>query len=74
MNQANKDKLERHRPKLVVWLNDQTCHLSGQEKDEILKVIQEEFDPGYRVDLWCGSCVVSMMEYAFREMDARIRK
>ena len=69
MNQHNRDKLEKYRPKLHLWLNDKTCHLDGGQKDEILLIIREEFNPGYVVDLWCGRCVVKMMEYAFNEMD-----
>lgn len=69
MQQLNIDKLEKYRSKLNLWVNDQTCHLGGAEKDEILQVIREEFNPGYTVDMWCGSCVVSMMTYAFRAMD-----
>lgn len=53
------------------WQNDQTCHLDAQAKQEILDVIKEEWHPGYHVDLWCGICVVRMLELAFREMDSR---
>lgn len=69
MKQSNIEKLQKHRPKLLVWQNDKTCHLNGQEKQEILDVIREEFNHGYTVDLWCGHCVVKMMEYAFAELD-----
>lgn len=71
MTPENIAKLEKYRPKLTVWLNDQTCHLSAGEKQEIMDVIRAEFNPGYHTDLWCGSCVVKMLEYAFREMDKR---
>lgn len=71
MDQRNREKLEQHRSKLALWINDNTCNLDGQEKQDILDVIRAEFNPGYTVNLWCGSCVVSMMEYAFREMDSR---
>lgn len=69
MTPSNRAKLESYRPKLVEWVNDQTCHLDGIAKQEILNIIREEFNSGYQVDLWCGHCVVKMMEYAFREMD-----
>lgn len=69
MTQSNRDKLEKHRPKLNLWINDQTCHLDINEKQEILDVVREEFDPNYHLDPWCGSCVVRMMEYAFKRMD-----
>ena len=69
MKSSNREKLETYRPKLKEWLNDQTCHLDGIAKQEILNIIREEWNPGYQVDLWCGHCVVKMMEYAFREMD-----
>jgi hypothetical protein len=40
-----------------------------EEKQEILNIIHEEFDPYYHVDLYCGSCVVKMLEYVFKRMD-----
>jgi hypothetical protein len=40
-----------------------------EEKSEILNIIREEFDSNYQVDLWCGSCVVRMLEYVFKRMD-----
>lgn len=72
MQQSNIDKLNQYRPKLLVWQNDKTCHLSGDEKMEILNIVKAEFNPGYTVDLFCGICVVGMLEYAFRELDKRI--
>lgn len=71
MKPENVQKLEKYRGKLNLWINDQTCHLDGNEKAEILNVIREEFNPGYNVDSWCHSCVVRMLEYAFSEMDKR---
>lgn len=72
MQQSNIDKLEKYRHKLNLWVNDQTCHLGGAEKNEILQVIREEFNPDYTADMWCGSCVVSMMVFAFQQMDSWI--
>jgi hypothetical protein len=40
-----------------------------EEKQEILNIIHEEFDPYYHVDLYCGSCVVRMLEYVFKRVD-----
>lgn len=74
MKSSNREKLETYRPKLKEWLNDKTCHLDGIAKQEILNIIREEFDPNYHADLYCGICVVKMMEYAFREMDKIIVK
>lgn len=72
MNQHNIDRLESYRSKLTEWINDRTCHLDGAAKNEILEIIRKEFNPNYHVDLWCGKCVVDMLVYAFREMDARL--
>ena len=72
MKRSNIDKLQKYRPKLNEWLNDQTCHLDIQAKQEILDVIKEEFNSGYSVDMYCGHCVVKMMEYAFQELDKRL--
>ena len=71
MKPDNVEKLEKHRPKLNLWINDKTCHLDSGEKAEILNVIREEFNSGYHVDLWCHACVVRMLEHAFNEMDKR---
>jgi hypothetical protein len=40
-----------------------------EEKQEILNIIHDEFDPYYHVDLYCGSCVVKMLEYVFKRTD-----
>lgn len=72
MNQHNIDRLESYRGKLNEWVNDRTCHLDSVAKNEILGIIRQEFNSGYHVDLWCGKCVVDMLVYAFREMDARM--
>lgn len=69
MLQSNIDKLERHRPKLTEWVNDRTCHLGAQEKEEIASIIRQEFNPSYNPNLWCGPCVVDMLVYAFNELD-----
>jgi hypothetical protein len=69
MQSHNKEKLETFRPKLNEWQNDKTCHLDADAKQAILNIIREEFDAGYHVDLWCGICVVRMLEFAFKRMD-----
>ncbi len=71
MTLSNRNILEQHRPKLYLWINDNTCHLDINEKQQILNVIRAEFNPVYQVDLWCGHCVAKMLEYAFKEMDSR---
>lgn len=73
MKQYNIDRLESYRNKLNEWTNDKTCHLDSVAKNEIIGIIREEFNPAYHVDLWCGKCVVDMLVYAFREMDARVK-
>lgn len=70
MQQSNRNKLEQYRPKLKEWLNDQTCHLDLQGKQDILDVIRAEWNPGYHCDMFCGKCVVNMLEYAFRCLDS----
>lgn len=74
MNQSNIDKLEKYRPKLAMWINDQTCHLDGTAKQDILNIIREEFEPMYHVDMWCGPCVVKMLVFAFKRMDEWIER
>ena len=73
MQSSNRDKLEKYRPKLAVWVNDQTCHLNGGERQEILDVIRAEWDVTYHIDMYCGVCVVKMLVYAFERMDNEVK-
>jgi len=34
--------------------------------------VKEEWFPDYRCDLWCGHCVIEMVNLAFRKMDTEI--
>lgn len=35
----------------------------------MLRIVHEEWDQYYRVDLWCDPCKMKLIEYAFGMMD-----
>lgn len=40
-------------------------------RERLLKIIQQEFDPGYMANLWCGDCVMSMIKFCYEQYDKR---
>lgn len=44
-------------------------HLDGATRQGLLDVIRKEFDPGYLSDLWCPTCVATMLTYAYVQYD-----
>lgn len=36
----------------------------------MLQIVQQEWDPYYRVDMWCDPCKMRLIEYAFGKMDS----
>ena len=43
---------------------------TGEQVQEILRIVREEFDPHYSVDAWCSSCVMNMVIFAFGRLDS----
>lgn len=75
MQPHNRQRLEKYRRQYNAWVNDRVLYdLDGAAKNEIIDVIRQEWNPGYTTDLWCGSCVAKMLEYAFRSMDTEVVK
>lgn len=71
MQKHNIESLERFRHLYDTYRQVQVIgYLDQWQKDEILRVINEEFDPMYRPNLWCGPCVAEMLVKAFRHLDA----
>lgn len=70
MNPVNKQFLDDNR-------HHHTClvkafylrHLDGRTRSEMVRVMQEEFHPGYHTDLWCGPCVSDMVIKLYRHYD-----
>lgn len=71
MNQSNIDKLEKYR---FILGSRSFTPSPGYNLGEVLEVIHQEFDGGYKVDWGCNYCVMKMVEYAFAELDKRINK
>lgn len=40
--------------------------LDGNTRSEMVRVICEEFQPGYATDLWCPPCVADMVTLLYR--------
>ena len=38
--------------------------------NEVLRIVREEWDPGYRCDMWCDHCKMKLVEFAFGKMDS----
>lgn len=40
--------------------------LDGNTRSEMVRVLSEEFQPGYATDLWCPPCVADMVTLLYR--------
>lgn len=45
-------------------------HLNAHERDGMVRVMREEFQPGYNTDLWCAPCVFDMVKLLYQRYDA----
>lgn len=43
--------------------------LDGNTRSEFVRVMNEEFQPGYTADLWCPPCVSDMVLAVYRRYD-----
>ena len=43
---------------------------SGQDLNEVLRIVREEWDQWYRADLSCAPCCMRLIDFAFCKMDA----
>ena len=64
MKPENRQKLETFRHYLI------NRGGSGQDLNEVVRIIHEEWDPWYRIDLSCPSCLMKLIDYAFGKMDS----
>ena len=70
MTQDNRNRLEVYRSQYDAILVGAACTIDRQAKDTIIDVIRQEFNPNYDYTPWCGHCMIEMVKYAFRQMDA----
>jgi hypothetical protein len=70
MQPANRQYLEDNRRFYTAWVNDKVLYsLDAAVKQNIQRIINEEWQPGYSADLYCGHCVAKMLELAYGKMD-----
>lgn len=43
--------------------------LNANERDGMVRVMREEFQPGYNTDLWCSPCVADMVRLLYQRYD-----
>ena len=66
MNPDNRQRLERYR----FILNERSFTPGGGlSMNEVLEIIQAEFNPNYTVNMYCDHCKMEMVRYAFNELD-----
>lgn len=66
----NRQRLESYRQYYDSWVNDRYLFsLGGDVKEDIQRIIREEWQPGYTCQMWCGYCVAKMIVLAFESMD-----
>jgi hypothetical protein len=69
MTQANIKYLEDHRNVVDEIVNAQTATRANAIKGELLRIMQEEFLPGYVILDSCGSCLFDLVRQLYRRFD-----
>lgn len=44
-------------------------HLDGNTRSNMMRIMAEEFWPGYTSDLWCPTCVADMVKLLYQRYD-----
>lgn len=44
-------------------------HFNAHEREELLRVMREEFQPNYTTDMWCGPCVFDFVKLLYQSYD-----
>jgi hypothetical protein len=70
MKPENRKFLDDNRHHHFTLVNAQYMKgLNANERDGMLRVMGEEFQPGYYTDLWCPPCVSDMVLLLYRRYD-----
>lgn len=69
MTQANYNFLENHREVYDEVVNAQTAFKANRVKDDLLRIMQEEFMPGYIVMDSCVSCLFDLVRLLYQRFD-----
>jgi hypothetical protein len=73
MNQANRKLLDEYRQYHTTLVKaGYMMGLSSDTRDNMARIMSEEFQPGYATDLWCPPCVSDMVLLLYRYYDAWI--
>jgi hypothetical protein len=68
MRPENKQILDSLEHFHTTFIRNQTIQgLTVQNKADLLKVMREEFWPGYTYDEWCGECVGRFITIIYRK-------
>lgn len=58
------------------WLEDNRAEahrLSSGDLHNLLRIVQENFNNGYKPDLMCSTCVTNLIIYAYDKFDKMIK-
>lgn len=70
MKPENKAFLEEHRSIWDTLRKAQYLRFPHQGiKDGLVRIMREEFRPGYTADLWCTHCVATMVREVYTEFE-----
>lgn len=69
MKKENSEFLDAHRDALTQIQRAQTCVKANAIKSDLLRILQEEFMPGYVMREDCVSCLFSMVPLLYRRYD-----
>lgn len=70
MNHQNKALLDAHEHFYLIYVRNQTISgMSQQVKNDLLRVMREEFVPGYTYDEWCPHCVGKFLEQVYQHYE-----
>jgi len=66
----NKAVLDAHEHFYTTFMRSQTITgLSATVKNDLLRVMREEFWPGYSYDEWCPHCVGAFLQQVYAKYD-----
>lgn len=74
MRQENRESLEKYRSHYNQWVGSKNLLPMNGGENEILRIIREEWDANYHVDMWCGHCQAKMLVYAFERSKTDVVK
>lgn len=69
MKKENKDYLDAHRDALEEITKAQTCKKANAIKGDLVRIMREEFYPGYTIDDSCISCLFNMVPMLYQRYD-----